>query len=45
MDLFLNAIISIVYLSYRLGKEDGRWGCFTSIVVFVVIAYIVSLRG
>lgn len=38
----IDVILSVIFLSYRLGEEDGKWGCFTSIIVFFIILYFAS---
>lgn len=42
MDFFF-AFIGLLWLTFRIGKEDGKWGCFTVLIVIVLIGVIVTL--
>ncbi|MCQ4794900.1 hypothetical protein NE604_04480 [Anaerofustis stercorihominis] len=42
MDYFL-AFIGLLWLTFRIGKEDGKWGCFTVLIVIVLIGVIAAL--
>lgn len=35
--------LCLLWLAYQLGKNDGKWGCFIIIILFIVIAMISSL--
>ena len=37
------ALICLLYLAIKLGKEDGRWGLFTGIMIVLLLGAIVSL--
>lgn len=37
------AVVSLFYITYRLGKEDGKWGCFTVLVLIFLIGAIGAL--
>lgn len=32
--------LEVLWLAYRLGKEDGKWGCFTFLVIIILIGVI-----
>ncbi len=32
-----------LYLTFRLGQEDGKWGCFTVLVLFMLAAIIYTM--
>lgn len=34
------AFLGVLWLAYRIGKEDGKWGCFTILVIIILIAVI-----
>ena len=42
MDYFL-AFIGLLWLAFRIGKEDGKWGCFTVLIVIILIGVIAAL--
>ena len=33
-------VLSLFYIAYRLGKEDGRWGLFIGLVILMGIGAI-----
>lgn len=37
------AIIFIYYFAFRIGSEDGNWGCFTVLMIPVALAFLISL--
>ncbi len=37
------AFLGVLWLAYRLGKEDGKWGCFTFLIIIILIALIGTL--
>lgn len=39
MDFFF-AFLGLIWLTYRLGKEDGKWGHFTFLMIIILIAVI-----
>lgn len=34
------AFLGVLWLAYRLGKEDGKWGCFTFLIIIILIGVI-----
>lgn len=44
MDFFF-AFLGLIWLTYRLGKEDGKWGCFTFLMIIILIAVIYTALG
>jgi len=36
----IGAIIGLFYLTYRYGKEEGKWGCFTSLCLVALLFLI-----
>lgn len=42
MDFFL-AFIGLLWLTFRIGEKDGKWGCFTVLIVIVLIGAIAAL--
>lgn len=41
MDAFF-AIVALFYLAIRLGKEDGKWGLFTFLIILLLAGMISS---
>ena len=37
------ALISLIWIAYKLGKEDGRWGLFAVLVSLFLIALVAVL--
>lgn len=37
---YVLGIIALFYLSYQFGKQDGKWGCFTILLVILLIGVI-----
>ena len=37
---FVLAALSLFYITYRFGKEDGKWGCFSILVVILIVGMI-----
>ena len=35
-------VIALFYIAIRLGKEDGKWGLFTVLVILFIIGLIGS---
>lgn len=35
--------LCLLWLAYQLGSKDGKWGCFTFLLLFVVFVLISSL--
>ena len=42
MDFFLG-FLGLLYLTYRLGKDDGNWGCFSLIIGLVGLVFLLSM--
>lgn len=38
----VSGILSLFYLAFRFGKEDGKWGCFTALVVLFLLGLLAS---
>lgn len=34
----IETIIGVIYLAFMLGKKEGKWGCFTAICIFFLVA-------
>ena len=41
--MYVLALISLIWIAYKLGKEDGKWGLFAVLAVLFVIAFIMTL--
>lgn len=43
--IYLFGVLGLVYLTFQSGKQDGKWGCFTTLmVIFGIVALIVAFR-
>lgn len=42
MELILCLLWALVFF-FQLGKNEGKWGCFTALVVLFLLGLIVSL--
>ncbi len=41
--IYFFGFIGLIYLTYQLGKQDGKWGCFTALMVLLGIAFLITL--
>lgn len=38
----IGAIFGLIYIAAMLGIKDGKWGCFTLILLFFAIAFVIG---
>ena len=41
--MYVLALISLIWIAYKLGKEDGKWGLFAVLAVLFFSAFIMTL--
>ena len=39
----LLALIALLWIAYKLGKEDGKWGLLIVIGIVFLVGFVVSL--
>ena len=37
------ALIALIYIAYKLGKEDGKWGLLIVIGIVFIIGFIAAM--
>ena len=37
------ALIALLWIAYKLGKEDGKWGLLIVICIVFLVGFVVSL--
>lgn len=42
--MYILALISLIWIAYRLGKDDGRWGLLIVTAVIFLIGIVSCLR-
>ena len=40
--MYVLAVISLIWIAWKLGKEDGKWGLFIVLVIVFLIAVIAT---
>ncbi len=41
--IYLFGFVGLIYLTYQAGKQDGKWGCFTALMLLLFVAFLVTL--
>jgi len=41
--MYVLALISLIWIAYKLGKEDGKWGLFVVLAILFLIAFIIGI--
>ncbi len=41
--MYVLALISLIWIAYKLGKEDGKWGLFIVIATLFLVAFILTI--
>lgn len=41
--MYVLALASLVWIAFKLGKEDGKWGLFVALAILFIIAFIIGV--
>ena len=36
-------VLALVWIAFKLGKEDGKWGLFVVLAILFLIAFIIGI--
>lgn len=40
--MYILALVSLIWIAFKLGKEDGKWGLFIVITILFLTALIMT---
>ena len=40
--MYVLALVSLVWIAFNLGKEDGKWGLFAVLAILFLLAAIIT---
>lgn len=43
VEMYVLALVSLVWIAFKLGKEDGKWGLFVVLTILFLIAFIIGI--
>ena len=41
--MYVLALVSLVWIAFKLGKEDGKWGLLAVLAILFIVALIITL--
>ena len=41
--MYVLALVSLIWIAFKLGKEDGKWGLFAVLAILFIIALVITI--
>ncbi len=43
--IYFFGVLGLIYLTFQIGKQDGKWGCFIALLVMFGIVALMTALG